>query len=139
VTKAANSGMAEVAIGKLAQEKAKNSDVKKLADRVVTDHTKANEELMRLARDTGINVSDRPDADHDSKVKHFRSESDKDFDREFIKHMVDSHTKGVDLFTRASSELRNEQLRSFAGKTLPTIKEHLEMAKRLQGQVGRGE
>jgi putative membrane protein len=51
--------------------------------------------------------------------------------------MVESHTKGVDLFTRASTELKNEQLRGFAAKTLPTIKEHLDMAKRLQGEIGR--
>jgi len=137
VTKAASSGKAEVAIGKLAQEKAKNADVKKLADRVVTDHTKANDELARLAKDAGISVSDKSDAAHDDKVKHFHSTADKDFDREFVNHMVDSHTKGVELFTQASKELKNEQLRNFAAKTLPTIKEHLDMAKRLQGQLGR--
>lgn len=137
VTKAASSGMAEVAIGKLAQNKAKNAEVKKLADRVVTDHTKANEELMRLARDAGIPVSEKPDADHNTKVKHFRSEADANFDREFVNHMVDSHTKGVALFTQASKELKNEELRSFAAKTLPTIREHLDMAKRLQGDLGR--
>jgi putative membrane protein len=139
VTTAANSGMAEVAIGKLAQEKAKNADVKKLAERVVTDHTKANEELMRIAKDAGINVPDKTDADHESKVKHFGSEADKNFDKEFVNHMVEGHTKSVDLFTRASKELKNDQLRTFASNTLPTIKEHLDMAKKLQGQLGRGE
>jgi putative membrane protein len=137
VMTAASSGMAEVAIGKLAQEKAKNADVKKLADRVVADHSKANEELIRLARDAGINVPDKSEADLESKVKHFRSEADKNFDREFINHMVDSHTKGVDLFSRASKELKNAQLRGFAENTLPTIKEHLTTAKRLQEQLGR--
>jgi putative membrane protein len=53
--------------------------------------------------------------------------------------MVGSHTKGVDLFTRASKELKNEQLRRFAEKTLPTLKEHLDIAKRLQEQAGRGD
>jgi len=139
VTKAAGSGMAEVAIGKLGQEKAKNAEVKKFADRVVTDHTKANEELMRVAKEAGINVPDKADADHEGKVKHFRSEADKNFDKEFVNHMVGSHTKGVDLFTRASKELKNEQLRRFAEKTLPTLKEHLDIAKRLQEQAGRGD
>lgn len=137
VMTAANSGMAEVAIGKIAQEKAKNADVKKLADRVVADHTKANEELTRLARDAGMNVPDKPEADYESKVKQFRSEADKNFDKDFVHHMVEGHTKSVDLFTRASKELKNEHLRSFAEKTLPTIKEHLTTAKRLEGEVGR--
>ena len=138
VTKAASSGKAEVAIGKAGQEKAQNADVKKFADRVVTDHTKANEELMRIAKDAEINIPDRPAAEHANKVKHFEGDT-RNFDREFVNHMVDSHTKGVELFTKASKELKNEQLRSFAEKTLPTLKEHLAIAKRLQGQVGGGD
>jgi len=138
VMKAASSGMAEVAIGKMGQEKAKNADVKKFADRVVTDHTKANEELTRIAKDAGISVPDKPDSAHEEKVKHFHDGA-KDFDKEFVHHMVESHTKGVDLFTKASKELKNEKLRSFAEKTLPTLKEHLSMAKQLHEKLGRGE
>jgi putative membrane protein len=136
VMKAASSGMAEVAIGKLGQEKAKNADVKKFAERVVTDHGKANEELIRIAKDAGITVPDKPSADHEHHVKHFSEGSAKDFDKEFVNHMVGSHTKGVELFTKASKELKNEKLRGFAEKTLPTLKEHLEIAKKLQAQVG---
>jgi putative membrane protein len=134
VTKAATSGKAEVAIGKLGQEKGKNADTKKFADRVVTDHTKANDELMRAARDAGISISERPD-DQSEHVKHLRDASN--FDKAFADHMVKSHEKGVDLFTRASKELKNEKLRAFAAKTLPTLKEHLQMAKDLQAKVGR--
>jgi putative membrane protein len=131
VMKAASSGMAEVAIAKIGQEKAKNANVKKFADRVVTDHTKANEELMRIAKDAGITVPDKPDAKREEMVKHFQSGSISDFDKDFIHHMVESHTKGVELFTKASKELKNEQLRSFAEKTLPTLMDHLSLAKRL--------
>jgi putative membrane protein len=138
VNKAASSGKAEVAIGKAGQEKAQNADVKKFAERVVTDHTKSNDELMRIAKDAGVNIPDRPAAEHADKVKHFEGDT-RNFDREFVNHMVDSHNKGVELFTKASKELKNEQLRSFAEKTLPTLKEHLTIAKRLQEQVGRRE
>lgn len=139
VMKAASSGLAEVEIGKAGKEKAKNSDVKKFADRVATDHSRANEALTRIAKDAGISVPDRPDAAHEEHVKHFSNGDAKDFDREFVRHMVNSHTKGVELFTNASKELKNEKLRSFAEKTLPTLKEHLEMAKRLQNQLERGD
>jgi|GEM_PF-3684498 len=135
VTKAASSGLAEVAIGKLGQEKAKNADVKKFAERVVTDHSKANEELIRIAKDSGITVPDKPSAEHEQHVKHFSEGAARDFDKDFVNHMVNSHTKGVDLFTKASKELKNEKLRGFAEKTLPTLKEHLEIAKKLQGQL----
>jgi putative membrane protein len=138
VTKAASSGMAEVAIGKEGQSKAKNPDVKKFADRVVADHSKANEELTKIAKDAGISIPEKPDAAHEEKVKHFHDAA-KDFDKEFVHHMVDSHTKGVELFTKASKELKNDRLRMFAEKTLPTLKEHLQMAKELNDKVGRGE
>jgi putative membrane protein len=136
VMKASASGTAEVAIGKLGQEKGKSADLKKFADRVVTDHSKVNVELMRAARDAGISVSEKP-AEQDEHVKHIRDQSDKDFDKAFAKHMVESHTKGVELFTKASKELKNESLRSLAEKTLPTLKEHLQMAKDVQAKVDR--
>jgi len=136
VMKVAASGKAEVAIGKIGQEKGKNADVKRFADRVVKDHTKANEELMAAAKDAGISVSEKP-ADQDEHVKQFRDASEKNFDKEFADHMVQSHTKGVELFTKASKELKNEKLRSFAEKTLPTLKEHLQIAKDLQAKFGR--
>src|SRR5262245_52529849 len=135
VMKAGSSGMAEVAIGKVGQEKARNSDVKKFADRVVTDHSKANEALMRLAKDAGITVPDKPSAEQEQHVKHFSEGATKDFDKEFVHHMVDSHTKGVDLFTKASKELKNEKLKEFATKTLPTLREHLAIAKQLDDQL----
>jgi len=134
VMKASTSGKAEVAIGKLGQEKGKNADLKKFADRVVTDHTKVNDELTRAARDANITVSEKP-ADQDEHVKHLRDSSD--FDKEFAKHMVESHTKGVELFTKASKELKNEKLKALAEKTLPTLKEHLQMAKDLKAKVDR--
>lgn len=138
VMKAASGGIAEVAIAKEAQSKATNPDVKKFADRVVTDHTKVNEELARIAKDAGLTLPEKPDAAQEEKVKYFH-DSTKDFDKEFVHHMVDSHTKGVELFTKASKELKNDRLRMFADKSLPTLKEHLQIAKELHDKVGRGE
>jgi len=134
VMRASTSGKAEVAIGKLGQAKGKSGDLKKFADRVVTDHSKANDELVKIARDAGLTISEKP-ADQDEHVKHLRDASD--FDKAFADHMVKSHEKGVELFTRAYKELKNEKLRTFAEKTLPTLKEHLQMAKDLQAKVGR--
>lgn len=131
-------GMTEVALGKIAQTQAKNADVKKFADRVVTDHSKVNNELTILVSELKIAVPDRPLPENDKTLKHFQSGTIKDFDKEFMSHMVKSHEKGVELFTKASKELKNERLRSFAEKTLPTLKEHLEMAKKINDQVASG-
>lgn len=80
-------------------------------------------------------LPDKSLPEHEKALKHLQSDV-KSFDREYIKHMVDGHTKSVELFTRASKECKNEQLRAFAEKTLPTIKEHLEKAKKLHERLG---
>src|SRR5262245_15237530 len=68
VMMAASSGMAEVMIGKIGTEKAKNADVKKLAEAVVADHTKANDELKSVAKEAGILVPDKPSEEHQLQV-----------------------------------------------------------------------
>jgi putative membrane protein len=135
IMKAASSGMTEVALAKIAEAKATNPDVKRFAQRLVTDHTKANEELARIVKEMKGKLPEKPSPEHEKILKHFQGEV-KNLDREYIKHMVDSHTKSVELFTKASKECKNDQLRAFAERTLPTIKEHLEMATKLHEKLG---
>jgi putative membrane protein len=135
IMKATSSGMTEVALAKIAETKATESDVKRFAQRLVTEHTKANEELARIVKEMKGKLPEKPSPEHEKLLQHFQGEV-KNFDREYIKHMVDSHTKSVELFTKASKECKNDQLRAFAEKTLPTIKEHLEMAKKLSEKIG---
>jgi putative membrane protein len=137
IMKAASSGMAEVALGKIAQVKATNAEVKKFAERMVTDHGKVNEELARIVRDMKGTLPEKPAEEHEKHLKHFSGGEVKNFDQEYMKHMVESHTKGVELFTKASKECKNAQLKAFAEKTLPTVKEHLELAKNLNEQLNK--
>ena len=136
VTKAASSGMAEVAMGKLGQEMGKSDEVKKFSARIVEDHTKANMELMRLVADLKIEAPDKPLPEHEKHLKDLSGSAATNFDKEFMHHMVMSHEEAVKLFTKASKELKNEQLRAFATKTLPVIQEHLKMAKDIHDKVG---
>ena len=138
VTKAASAGMAEVAMGKLGQEQGKSEDVKKFAARMVTDHTKANQELMQIVMDLKMEAPEKPLPEHEKHLKDLTAGKAADFDKEYMHHMVMSHEEAVKLFTQASKELRNEKLRAFAEKTLPTVKEHLQMAKEIHEKVGKG-
>ena len=137
VQKAASSGMAEVAMGKLGQEMGKSDEVKKFSARLVEDHTKANQELMRIVADLKIEAPDKPLPEHEKHLKDLSGSAAANFDKDFMHHMVMSHEAGVKLFTRASKELKNEQLRAFATKTLPTLQEHLKMAKEIHDKVGK--
>jgi len=137
VNKAGSGGLAEVELGKIGQMKATNPEVKTFSERLVTDHAKANDELKTTAREAGIEPPAKPDAEAQKHIDMFRDYKGENFDRDFIKHQVQDHEKDVALFTRASKECKNEKLKEFATKTLPTLKEHLDMARKLQAKVDR--
>jgi len=137
VDHAASAGMAEVAMGKLGQTMGQSDAVKQFGTRMVEDHTKANQELMRLVADLKITAPEKPLPEHEKHLKDLSGAAAAGFDKEYMHHMVMSHEEAVKLFTRASKELKNEQLRAFAAKTLPVIQEHLKLAKEIHDKVGK--
>jgi len=136
VMKAAADGKHEVMLGELAKAQAASADLKKFAEKMVTDHTKANEELMAAAKAAKIAVPGGLPEDMVKEVEKFKALKGAEFDRMYARHMVEDHEKAVKLFENASMNLRDPGLKGFATKTLPVIKEHLEMAKKLSGGTG---
>ena len=133
VQKAAQDGMAEVELGKIALDKSQNVQIRAFAQRMVTDHGKANQELASLARAKGIDAPKNLDAEHQAMLSKFKSESGAAFDTEYSHHMNMDHTKAISLF-EAASKSSDAELAGFAKKTLPTLKEHKELAEKLPGQ-----
>ncbi|WP_206105971.1 DUF4142 domain-containing protein [Olivibacter sp. XZL3] len=129
---AANGGMAEVALGKLAQKKATDSKVKEFAVMMVTDHTKANDELKALASSKNIELPTVPSEDKQQAEEKLSAMSGAEFDKAYITQMVEDHKKTVALFETASTSVKDAELKSFIDKTLPTLKTHLEHSERLQ-------
>jgi putative membrane protein len=132
VKMAASSGIAEVELGKLAMTQAKNDAVKKLAETLVTDHTKANEALKKAATDAGLTVPDKPNEEHQKHLDMFKNYKGENFDRDYVTHMIAGHEKGSDLYKRASKEAKNAQIKDFAAKTLPVVLAHLEAARKIE-------
>lgn len=124
-TDAANAGLAEVAAGQLAGQKATNAKVKDFAAMMVTDHTKANDELMGIAKIKNITLPSEPDADHQKMKADLAAKSGADFDKAYVDAMVNGHKKVETLFEDATKNLKDTTLKAFAVKTLPTIKSHL--------------
>ncbi len=133
VKHATESGMAEVAMAKLALERAQGDDVKAFARHMVEDHTKANEQLAQFAKDKGIEVPTQTDAVHQACMQMLQKASGRDFDRAYIYDQVADHVKAVLWFRDASQELKDQQLRQFAVATYPTLTQHLQEAERLAG------
>jgi putative membrane protein len=132
---AAHAGTAEVKLGAMAKEQAASPEVQQFGQRMITDHTKANEELMALAQVKDISVSTEMDKQHRETVETLSKMQGSQFDREFMRHMVKDHEKAVHLFSTASQESQDAEIKAFAAKTLPTLQEHLQLARQLAQQL----
>jgi putative membrane protein len=125
VKTAAQDGMFEVEAGKLASENGTKSEVKEFGQRMVTDHTKANNQLKKIATDKKIEVPAKLDAKHTGKLTALKAKSGDAFDQAYVADMVEGHQKAVALFTAAGSAPGvDPELKSFAQETLPTLTDH---------------
>jgi putative membrane protein len=128
VMEAAQGGMAEVELGQLASEKAQSSDVKQFAQRMVTDHGKANDELKTLAQSKNITLPTDVGAKHKATKDKLSKMSGAAFDRAYMQEMVTDHRKDVSEFEKESKSGKDPDVKAFAAKTLPTLHEHMQMA-----------
>jgi putative membrane protein len=135
VIKAGQAGMAEVSAGQTAAEKGRSADVKAFANRMVQDHGKGNEELRELATVKGLALPTELAEEHKQAADHLSALSGSAFDQQYMKHMVDDHTKAVADFDKASREAQDADLKNWAAKTLPTLQDHLRQAKDIQRKL----
>jgi putative membrane protein len=134
VKKAALDGMTEVELGKIAQEKSQNADVRSFAAQMVADHSKANDELKSIAKKKGYEVPAKLDAEHKAMVTKLGGKSGADFDKAYAEAMDKDHMKAVALFTDAQKS-SDSDLAAFAQKTLPTLEEHKQLADSLDSKT----
>lgn len=133
---AAAGGMAEVEMARMAVDKASSDDVKKYAQQMIDDHTKANAELMQVASMKGVTLPAGPDAKHMALMEKLRNMSGADFDRMYIKEAgINDHSKMEKLFQKESTGGKDADTRAFAAKTLPTVQMHLKMARDMSGMM----
>lgn len=132
VQDAVQSGVAELKASKMALAQAASPAVKQFADRMVQDHTKANQRLLSLARSRGIDVEQEASLLQRGKLE-LVEHAGKDFDASFIDHFgVDAHKNAVELFQKQARQGKDHDLVAFARETLPKLQEHLRMARDLQ-------
>ena len=129
---AANDSLAEIELGKVAQQNAESPEVKKFAQRMVDDHSAASKELEPIAGKLGVTPPTAPQGKHGKMVKDLSKKTGAAFDRDYVDAMVKDHKKAVKLFEKQSEKAEAAELRQFAAKQLPALKEHLKMAEDLQ-------
>lgn len=132
VMQAGQDGLAEVELGKLAQKNGSSAAVKDFGQRMVTDHSKANAELVAIAKKLNITPPSEPGEKHKAVHKKLAALKGEKFDNEYAQHMVDDHEKAVTLFQKQAKHGESKELRDFAAKSLPVLEEHLKLARALK-------
>ena len=131
VAKAAIGGMTEVDAGGMAQQKGASNAVKDFGQKMVQDHTKANDELKQIATSKNITVPPAPDAAHKKAEAALGAKSGLAFDRAFKAQMIADHKTTIALFENEANKGSDPELKAFAAKTLPDLRSHLQMAQTL--------
>jgi putative membrane protein len=126
--KAASGGMAEVKMGQLAVDKGTSTTVKQFGQKMVDDHSKANDELKQIASKKNLSLPTEIDSKHKATYDKLAKLSGADFDKAYIDAMVKDHDEDVREFKKASTSTMDADLKAWADKTLSVIEEHDHMA-----------
>jgi putative membrane protein len=137
VKEAAAGGMAEVELGQLATEKASSPDVKKFGQRMVDDHSKANDQLKQIAVDEGVPLPAKLSAKDQATKDRLSKLSGDAFDKAYMSDMVNDHKTDIAAFRNESKTGKDPQVKSFAADTLPTLEDHLKNAQKVAPEVER--
>jgi putative membrane protein len=135
VMKAASGGLMEVELGRLAQQKGSSARVKEFGSMMVTDHSKANDELKSLAQSKGLTLPATMKDEHQKHVKDLGEKSGADFDKAYMNMMVDDHKEDIEDFEKCSKNGKDADVKAFATKTLPVLQKHLASAKSIHDAV----
>jgi putative membrane protein len=128
VTKAAQGGRGEVELAQLAQQKASSEAVKALAKRIADDHQRASRELEMIAGQKNISLPSSLSAEHAALKSKLESASGAEFDQQYVAAMIEDHKKDIGEFEHAAAQATDADIKAFASKTLPALREHLRHA-----------
>jgi putative membrane protein len=134
VMKTAQGGLAEVEIGKLAQQKG-NDDVKRIGETLVQDHSKANQDLKHIASQKGVTLPSSP-GKHQEMMTRLSGLSGDEFNREFLKTQAMHHRMDIQEFEKVSNSAKDSDLKQFATDTLPALRKHEQMIKTAAQKLG---
>jgi putative membrane protein len=132
---AAQGGMAEVELGKLAVQNASSDEVKKFGQRMVDDHSKANDKLKELASAKGITLPQAPNAKQKATKDQLSKLSGEQFDKAYMRDMLKDHKQDIAAFQSESNIGHDADVKNFATQTLPTLRDHLKDAQGIAPKV----
>jgi putative membrane protein len=128
ILEAAQGGLAEVELGKVAAQQGASDEVKKFGQQMVDDHTKSDNELKTIAMRRGITLPSEPDSKDKALMTRLSKLHGASFDRAYMRNMVSDHKQDVAAFRRESTSGKDPEVKAWATKMLPTLEAHLKEA-----------
>ena len=133
--KAGHAGHAEISAAKMALDKSDNADVKRFAQRMIDDHSQANDKLKKIAEEKNVTLPTEPNDEQKEKADELAELSGDDFDLEYMDAQISDHETVIDFFEDEVDNGADSDVVGFAKKTLPTLKSHLEMAENINDNL----
>lgn len=133
---AAMGNRAEIELSDIAVHQSESEPVRRFARMMIDDHTAMGNEAQQLARAQNISLPTQPDTLHRTAAERLTTMRGPDFDREYLRLMVDDHLSTVSKFQHASTSAQDPKVRDFASRWLPSLRQHLDMARRLSADTG---
>lgn len=128
-------GHNEMGLSQVIMDKGVTGAAKDFADKMMADHTKAGNELKPIAESKNVMLPTEMDAEHKALKDQMQSMSGEQLAEKYAQQMVTDHQNTVNVFQSEIQNGKDAEVKAFASKTLPTIQEHLEMAKKLPGAM----
>lgn len=136
VRKAADGDMLEVSLGELARQQAESPDVRQFGQIMARDHTISSNKLLEISKKDNLAIPMDMDRQDHEMVQHLSGLKGRDFDRAYMKHMVQDQREDIKLFEQMANEGTNPDLKNYAARTLPTLREHLRTAQDIYREIG---
>ena len=139
INKAATGGGAEVELGRIATLRAVRPSVRSFGERMVTDHSRANTELAALAQSKGLALPTTLEPSQQAMRDRLSGLSGTDLDRVYMSEMIRDHTEDVALFERAAEISSDPDIKAWATRSLPMLRDHLALARQVNSEVVLGQ
>lgn len=133
---AASGGEMEIELGRIAAQRSEVPRVRGLGERMVEDHTKVSQDLRAVARRQGLMLPQPMNPEHQGEFQRIASLRGRDFDEAYVRHMLTAHERGVAEFERMARDAEEPEVRAFAQRTVPTLREHLERIRQIATEMG---
>jgi predicted outer membrane protein len=128
-------GLAEIALSERALQNATDNDVRKFAERMIGDHTQANEKIRQLAQQKNIALPSEMTSEHRTMLQNLTDLTGMEFDRVYMHHNLMVHELDVAQFRAQAESAADPDIRKFAANNLPTLQAHLLAAKGINGKI----